>query len=1415
MTDSRAARPDVSKFNGFMEKDVQAWLDNFELVCKACRVDPAASFPNHTHAKITLRLRQKGASFDEKGWTNLRKSIEETYGRPINKVQLQLALNTRRQAAEETVSQFADALDEIAIKLKIKLDELTGIFVAGLQDHIADGGMKCRNFDRFEDALAMARTIEENVEARRPKAATQLFPVQPVAMAADRDDSQEGEEERIGRRWTSQLASAIQRQQQPYKSQQQFRNRGQVQTANPQRPHDRKPYDRPLSRYNMGQCDFCGFSNHEEKDCRLKRRVDNRRKQSGLPLLLAVHTNQPSHGPAMLTDAISIGDTRLTALIDTGATGSFIRASAIEKLKFCESGPVSSTRYFGGNGLPVEHEGTITSTVSVHNSLPTFHQVFLISRSLPFDIILGTDALAESGMIIDPANRRLLLPGAISIPVAAPKSCVLEIDSVASIDTASAQELLDSEEGSPETYLSADVLEGTETSGDEFQVNAKLNPRQRQMILDLLGEHERIFKPASGLEPCHFPPFTVDTGDHQPIYRQPFRIAHSEREAVRAHVQKYLERGWIVPSSSSWASPTLIVRRNGKERFCVDYRAINQITVPDRFPPPNVQDCIDKLSRCQFFTLCDADAAYHQCRLADEDAHKLAFATHDGLFQPTVVLFGPRNAPAYFQRNIAATLTGINHVQAYLDDIMIATETWDEHISTLKQVLSRLEERNIRLKRSKCSFAMDSVKYLGFIVNHQGVHPDAEKIKSITELSEPTSTKGLRSFLGMCAYYSHFVNGFSQLAKPLFDLTKKGAIWKWTSVERAAFEHLREAIAAGPMLRVPDLSKPFELLTDASGTALGAVLQQRDNEDKPFPVAFASRVLLPAETRYFVQELECLAVVFGLLKFRVYLLGRHFKLYTDHKALMSVLYKPSPSARITRWSLTMQEFDFEIIHIPGSMHFVPDALSRAERQHLATIITDTSSWKHAQLQDPFCASTLRHILFAKEQGEDSLSGFKVSESELLVLSQPNQRDRIVVPDALKSEILKHAHDEPISGHLGRAKTFARLAPNFFWPGWRRDTADYVSGCKSCQQRKGNFSRPKANLHVLSQGPNDLVAMDIQGPLVTSQRGNSYILVIQDIYTKYVTASPLADTSAENVAHTFVADWIRYFGAPARLLTDNGANFSASSTEDICNLLKIQKIWTSPYHPQTDGSVERFNRTLNEMLSHYVNHEQDDWDDFLPLVVFAYNSAYHTTVKNTPYLLMLGRPAPSAADLLLHTPGGFSSKAGENARRALKTAMKIVYGQNILRQRENSDKTSLKELTDPLDIGESVLLFEFSTPAGLKAKYRRRWTGPFKISNITGPLSYIVTDGVKTYRANREHLKRVYNSKINTDQSWPLTDQLPYRQPKQQAQTALGVSSEASSPSHQAAKLPKPSIPASPSRPKREQRTKPARYRDES
>jgi len=417
----------------------------------------------------------------------------------------------------------------------------------------------------------------------------------------------------------------------------------------------------------------------------------------------------------------------------------------------------------------------------------------------------------------------------------------------------------------------------------------------------------------------------------KPIKQKRYKENEEKSEFIKKEVNELLKQDKIRKSNSPWSSPvTLAKKKTGKYRFCIDYRQLNKVTVPDSYPLPRIDELLEKYRKAKWFSSIDLAAGFHQIEMDEKDKAKTAFVCAKGLYEYNVMPFGLTNAPATFQRAMDEILEEFidDFVVVYIDDIMIFSKSLEDHMEHLDKVLRRLQEHNLIIKLKKCKFLERDIEFLGHIVGNGGLRPDEKKIEKVQGIKEPTTVKEVRSFLGLCSYYRKFVENFSKIAKPLTSLVKKETEFIWGKEQQKAFDMLKEKLTKYPILQYPDYEKEFILITDASGDGIGAVLSQKDDKGREIVIAYASRSLQGAEIRYPITELECLAVIWGIKHFHKYLVNRKFKVITDHAALKGLMSAKIPTGRRARWVMELQQYSFEIIHRPGKENKNADALSR-------------------------------------------------------------------------------------------------------------------------------------------------------------------------------------------------------------------------------------------------------------------------------------------------------------------------------------------------------------------------------------------------------------------------------------------------------------------------------------------------------
>ncbi|XP_078239566.1 uncharacterized protein LOC144585994 [Pogona vitticeps] len=465
---------------------------------------------------------------------------------------------------------------------------------------------------------------------------------------------------------------------------------------------------------------------------------------------------------------------------------------------------------------------------------------------------------------------------------------------------------------------------------EEVKISPALTQDQQQELKMLLSKYHQVFSNKPGIVKGVM--HRIHTGDAPPQAVSPYRVTGPYRDKVRKELDEMLRENIIVPSSSPWSSPIVLVDKpDGSIRFCVDYRKLNRVTTPDAYPMPRLDNLIETIGGCRFISSLDLVKGYWQLRIDPRDQEKTAFCSPFGLYEFRVLSFGLRNAPATFQRLMDQTLAGLSDFTvAYIDDIGIFSNTWEDHLIHLELVLQRLSAAGLTVKASKCQLGSPEIKYLGHMVGGGVIKPLEAKIEAVRDWPRPNTKKKVKSFLGLVGYYRKFIPRFSEIAAPLTDLTRKKADDRipWTSDCEAAFRRLKEALINYPVLRAPDFDREFIIYTDASNSGVGAVLCQEDENGDQHPVSYLSRKLQKGERHLATVEKECLAIVYAIQKAKPYIWGRHFILCTDHSPLQWLKTMKTHNSKLMRWALNLQDYDFEVKVVRGSVNCVADALSR-------------------------------------------------------------------------------------------------------------------------------------------------------------------------------------------------------------------------------------------------------------------------------------------------------------------------------------------------------------------------------------------------------------------------------------------------------------------------------------------------------
>ena len=742
----------------------------------------------------------------------------------------------------------------------------------------------------------------------------------------------------------------------------------------------------------------------------------------------------------------------------------------------------------------------------------------------------------------------------------------------------------------------------------------------------------------------------------KPPFGPIYALSEKELEELRKHLQKEMAAGKIRRSQSPAASPILFVpKADGSLRMCVDYRSLNNVTEKDASPLPLMAELRERLARAKIFTKIDLKNGFNLIRIATGDEWKTAFRTRYGLYEYLVMPIGLCNAPASFQRMMETVLTGLTDegVVVYIDDILIYSETEEEHVRLTKEVLNRLRKHGLCANIKKSFFHVSEVEYLGYMISEKGISMSEKKVAKIRDWTAPKTVKNVQEFLGFANFYRRFIDGYSETCLPLTELTKGDKIFEWREEHQKAFEELKEKFVTQPILAHFVSSKPTMVETDASDFALGAILSQQQPTNLWHPVAFHARKFKSAERNYDIHDKEMLAIVVAFKEWEHMLksVKGTFTVFTDHKNLEYFSTTKVLTRRQARWSEHLAEYDFVIIYRPGSKNGKADVLSRRwdyapegggespqmsffkpgqlilSSVQLAAIPQMSLSHsletaiREAAARDPEHTKTAQ----ATTEGNPSLinEGFTIANGILYF------KNRWVVPSdtELKLGILLECHDAKVAGHFGQYKTLEKVRSNFFWAKMEDEVRDYVRSCDTCQRDKASRHAKYGLLHPteIPHRPWQDISMDFITGLPESQ-GFDKIWVIVDLLTKMSHFIPLKSGAVEpgvELATVFARDIWRLHGLPSSIISDRDTNFTSKFWGHLTDLLGIKLRMSTAFHLQTDGQTERANQTLEEYLRHYVNYQQDDWVNLLPMAEHAYNVAPSETTRVSPFFANYG------------------------------------------------------------------------------------------------------------------------------------------------------------------------------------------------
>ncbi|UYV63831.1 hypothetical protein LAZ67_2005771 [Cordylochernes scorpioides] len=785
--------------------------------------------------------------------------------------------------------------------------------------------------------------------------------------------------------------------------------------------------------------------------------------------------------------------------------------------------------------------------------------------------------------------------------------------------------------------------------------NTTSNTHYTPQFTTLLQRYTHIFTQNKFNVPClRIPPVKIPTNSEKIITIRPYRVPICDQQEIRHQIQQMLENGIIEQSFSPFSSPvTLVTKRDKTKRFCIDYRKVNELISSDVHPLPRIEDILDRLAQAKYFSTADISSAYWQVPIHPDSRPLLAFATLEGLYQPTRLPFGLKTSPQIYERAISQVLQrhGLDCVAHYFDDFIIYSNTLEEHQNHLRQFFAFCEAEKLQLNFVKCEFFKQSIDFLGYTITAGTITPLTRNTDIIHAIKQPHNRKTLQSFLGDVNVYNKFIPEYARLRAPLNNLLKKDVVWNWNEVCQKAFIDLKGKLTQHPILHLYKEGLPCQVYCDASTLGIAGILKQVHPDGNVYPVQYFSRTLRPHEKNYSISELECLAIVESVEKFRIYLMGRKFTIFSDHHALQWLKTIKNPSGRLFRWSLRLSSYEYEVRYIKGKLQYEADLLSR----------------------NPFCGFLDATLIKTHQPPPSKESSLTIDHNGLHTVSRKGVT-KIIIPKPLIQQLLQTVHTQ--YNHPGISQMSRLISTQYYWQGMSKDIKQKVKTCPTCQLTKrplgptyGELSQPPE-----AKEPFDLLSLDTIAGFAKYGNTKIYLHVVVDHFSRY--AWTFSSKSTSIITYQQVLKRVLQDGSPKRLLTDRAPAFTSPKFRSFLLNRNIHPLLTTSNNPQANGLCERLNATLTGKLRLlHLENPKIAWTKLVKRVTIIYNKTPHSTTGFPPIYLMFGILPPELSDH--STPYPDIDKARKIAHT--RTQNKHLQDKNIYDQRHKQPHFEVGDL----------------------------------------------------------------------------------------------------------------------------------------
>ena len=975
---------------------------------------------------------------------------------------------------------------------------------------------------------------------------------------------------------------------------------------------------------------------------------------------------------------VVINDKSYRALVDTGCSVTAINEDVYRKI--VQSGmqipalPVNRTVVIGANRLrsePVRKQVFIPFRICSGD----YEVVMIVIRNLLYPIILGMNFLNKYKAVIDldckqmylaknvkntdsnNMGSKLLCSNVMDVVVDEVSSGVLsrvyaknaapEIMGLSRVRAKDANPEIPASKISKVSASNAAPEELSNVIYDKVNECHDLNDEQKEALKTLLLNNYKVFTKSK--EPIVNYQFRIELNDYQPFKQKVYPIPLKFKPETDKLISEMLADGIIKRETTAYINPLVIVKKKtGDLRICLDARKLNMRTIPFSDRPPQIDEILLRFGGQQYYTSTDFISAYYQVEIRKRDQIYTGFLYNGITYVFQRMPFGLKNSGSALIQCLDAIIQrymGENAI-VYVDDVVIVSKSFKDHLFYLNKFFQLLLANNMRLNLNKSEFCKTEIKFLGHHITRNGIKMDPEKVAIIDKIQPPRNRKQLKGFIGTCQYYARFCKNFSLVLSPLYALLKKGVKFCWTVECQRTFEEVKAMFYRTSVISYPDYEHSMYLQTDSSEHGMGAILfQVIDGREKI--IQLVSGTYKGPEIRYSTTEKEAYAIIFAIKKLKFYLVGRHFVILTDHKALTFLLQCLLSNDRLTRWIVWLQQFSFEIRHIPGQQNHLPDLLSRqtpernriqgnTSEQIIAAIdlLVETMpelNWREVSaMQDD--DETIRKIklMLSGEMREDHedfryfhdlKDRWKLVDGVILykTCNEPALY-RILWPKVWVVRLVQYVHSS--YAHYGADKIFLLIKDLIYWKNMFRDIRKILAKCDVCLRTKfPNRYYQGAMQNIIPKGKNDLVAIDLYGPLPKTAYGNRFVMVIVNVFTKFTQVYAVNKPNARNCLK-HLRKYLELIGNCQRVLTDHGTQFTSSVWRDTLRDLGIQSIHSTIRHPQSNPS-ERIMRELSRLFRVYCRNNHRSWIEVLPYINEWLNSVPHDSIRITPYEAQFG------------------------------------------------------------------------------------------------------------------------------------------------------------------------------------------------